>query len=302
MTAVTAETKAAFERVLEAASRETAAAEFRQLDGEGILTVALPELNAGRGFSQPERHYFDVLDHQLEAVASFDRIITSGTHAELFQQTLAWFDVGSVFDRNIGGVEVRTLMRLSCLLHDVAKPHVAIWDDDRLRFPRHGSRGSELMAARLPALGMNQGAVDFVARMIRYHLRPGEFIRSWPPTDKAMRRFTADLHGEVLPLMVLQICDGMATRGPAYDAGNFARHLRFLNYVVAHATILATPEIPPLLNVDEVKTELGIPSGRLLGAVLTSIRRAQIEKSIANRDEALTLARLTLEELSDTEF
>ncbi len=299
---MTAESRAAFARVLDAASRETAAAELRELDEEGLLTVAIPELNAGRGFGQPERHYFDVLNHEFEAVASFDRIITSGSHAEAFQRALAWFDVNSVFDRSIGGVAVRTLIRLSCLVHDVAKPHVAVWADDRLRFPRHGRRGSELISARLRSLRMDQEAVDFVARMVRFHLRPGEFIRSWPPTDKAMRRFTADLHGEVLPLMVLQICDGMATRGPAYDAENFTRHLRFLNYVVAHATILATPETPPLLNGDEVKEELGIPSGRLLGAVLTSIRRAQIEKSIATRDEALALARLTLVELSDTEF
>jgi poly(A) polymerase len=299
---VTSEARAAFGRLLDAASRETAAAEFRELDTAGVLTVAIPELNAGRGFEQPERHQFDVLNHQLETVASFDRVVITGPHAVAFHREMAWFDVDAVLNRSLGGIPVRVLLRLSCLVHDVAKPHVAVWDNDRLRFPRHGRRGAELMAERLPALGMDQEAVDFVARMIRYHLRPGEFIRSWPPTDRAMRRFTADLHGEVLPLMVLQLCDGMATRGRLYSEENFTRHLRFLNYVVAHATILQTPEEPPLLNGDEVKAALGIPSGRLLGAVLTSVRRAQLERSIASRDEAIALARVTLAELSDTEF
>ena len=292
----------AFSFILEALSQPGAATGVRELDGEGSLTLAIPELNAGRGFGQPERHQFDVLEHQLEAVASFDRAVTEGRRAETFHANLDWFDVDGVFDRQIGGLPVRTLLRLSCLVHDVGKPHVALWDDERLKFPGHGRRGSELVAERLPALGLTQDAVNFVTRMVRYHLRPGEFLRSWPPTDKAIRRFTADLNGEVLPLMVLQLCDGMSTRGPLYSEENFTRHLRFLNYVVAHATILQIPDEPPLLDGHAVMAELGIPSGRLLGAVLTSIRQAQLERSIANRGEAIALARATLAELSDSEF
>ena len=292
----------AFGRIIEALGQSDAAARVRALDAEGLLAVAIPELNAGRGFGQPERHQFDVLKHQLEAVDSFDKIVTAGPYAEAFHEDMAWFDVDRVFDRTKGDLSIRTLIRLSCLVHDVAKPHVSVWEGDRLRFPRHGPRGAELMASRLLAVGLHTEAVNFVTRMVRYHLRPGEFIRSWPPTDKAIRRFTSDLDGEVLPSMVLQICDGMATRGTLYDEENFRRHLRFLNYVVAHAAILASPEEPPLLNGDEVMVELGIPSGRLLGAVLTSIRRAQLERSIASRDQAITLARATLAELSDTDF
>ncbi len=72
-------------------------------------------------------------------------------------------------------------------------------------------RGLEMMRERLPAIGFGPGATDFVARMIRYHLRPGELIRNWPVSDKAVRKFVADLDGHVLPLMLVNLVDGMAT-------------------------------------------------------------------------------------------
>jgi hypothetical protein len=42
---------------------------------------------------------------------------------------------------------------------------------------------------------------------------------------------------------------------------------------------------------DDLIAELGLSGGRLLGAVLTSVRHAQLEGQIRTRDEALALAR-----------
>lgn len=278
-------------------------AALRELDRDGILCELIPELEAGRGFTQPELHHYDVLNHNLAAVQAFDRTIGDGWHGERIRQLTNWFDLDTSLDGEVDGIAVVVLTRLACLLHDVAKPATATRDDDgRLRFPRHGPEGALLMKERLPLLGVGPAATDLVARLIRQHLRPAELIRNHPATDRAVRKFASDVEGHVLPLMLLNLADGWATRGPGYDEGNFERHCNFLNYVVARAWAATAQPEEPLVSGEDLMQELPLQSGRLLGAVLTSIRRAQVQREVTSRAEALDLARRLFAELSDGQY
>ena len=265
--------------------------ELRRLDESGELTRLLPELEAGRGFVQPELHHFDVLQHNFAAVGALDLVLSPGGHNSELREALAWVDLEGVFDREIDGQPLLALTRLGCLLHDVAKPATAAQIDGRLRFPRHGPRGAELMLERLPRIGLGSDATLLVSRLIRYHLRPRELIINWPPSDKAVRKFVADLDGHILPLLLVNLCDGMATRGLQYTRENFRRHCNFLNYVVARAWAASEEGDPPLISGDDLIAELALSGGRLLGAVLTSVRQAQFNGAISDRHEALALAR-----------
>ena len=277
--------------LLNALSSRKAAVSLRALDDTRLLTTLIPELEAGRGFTQPELHFFDVLDHNLAAVAAFESASGEGEDADELREALDWLDFEGSLEGSIEDIPIRALTTLACLVHDVAKPSTAVFLDGRLRFPRHGPTGAEMMRERLPALGFGPAATDFVARLIRYHLRPGELIRAWPVTDRAVRKFVTDLNGHVLPLMLLNLSDGMATRGPTYTRENYRRHIGFVNYVVARSVAANEEGEPPLVTGDDLIAELNLESGRLLGAVLTSVRRAQLEGAISGRDEALALAR-----------
>jgi hypothetical protein len=288
-------------RLLEALLAADSASALRELDAEGRLAAAIPELEEGRGFKQPELHYYDVLDHNLAAVAAIDAALGDGDDNRELRDAIRWIDLDASLDRDVGGVPLTALVRLGALLHDVAKPHTAIFRDGRLRFPRHGPRGAELMLERLPALGFSGEATELVARLIRYHLRPGELIRNGAATDRAVRRFVADLDGHVLPLMLVNLADGMATRGPAYTRENYRRHCAFVNYVAARAWAVSDEGEPPLVTGDDLIAELDLSGGRLLGAVLTSVRRAQLDRTITTRHEALALARSVMETLKAAE-
>jgi hypothetical protein len=151
------------------------------------------------------------------------------------------------------------------------------------------------MAERLPALGGNAALTRFVTSLIRYHLRPRELSRPWPPTDKAVSRFLRDLDGHMLPLLLVNLCDGMATQGPRYTDAHFDRHLNFLNYVMTRVVELEGHHgARPLLNGHDLLTELGMESGRLVGAVLTSVLAAQSSGELTSRDEAIAYARKAL--------
>ena len=268
---------------------------LKELDRSGELVALIPELEAGRGFAQPELHYYDVLDHNFAAVSAFDAATGAGADGAELRAAAAWVDLDESLSRSLSRYPLRSLTRLGCLLHDVAKPHTATYVDGRLRFPRHGPTGAEMMAGRLPAIGFDADATAFVCKLIRYHLRPGELIRNWPPSDRAVRRFVGDLDGHVLPLMLVNLSDGMATRGPSYTRENFRRHINFVNYVLARAWgAMEEVDDPSLVNGDDLIAELDLGSGRLLGAILTSLRRAQSEGAITDRDEALAYARSVL--------
>jgi putative nucleotidyltransferase with HDIG domain len=273
----------------------------RDLDAAGELTRFVPELEAGRAFTQPELHYYDVLDHNMAAVAALDSALGTGADGRELRDAVAWIDFDASIGTTIEGLPLLALIRLAALLHDVGKPATAIFEDGRLRFPRHGPRGAEMMRERLPELGFGPAATDFVARMIRYHLRPGELIRNWPVSDRAVRKFVADLDGHVLPLLLVNLADGMATRGPTYTRENYRRHITFINYVSARAWAASEEGERPLITGDDLIQELDLSGGRLLGAVLTSVRRAQHEGAVSTKPEALALARSVLETLKDAE-
>lgn len=283
--------------LLDALSARAAAPAIRDLDDAGLLVTWLPELNLGRDFKQPELHFYTVLDHNLATLAALDAVLGAGEDGRELREATNWFDIDEALARELDGSDLLPLLRLGCLLHDVAKPETAIFAEGRLRFPRHGPRGAELMAARLPTLGLSEPQVTFVTKLIRYHLRPGELIKSWPPTDHAVRRFVSALDGHVVPLMLVNLCDGMATRGPRYTRENYRRHLNFLNYVVARSLAVFPEEEEPVITGEDLINELDLSSGRLLGDVLASVRRAVDEGTIANRDDALALARATLAQL-----
>lgn len=286
--------------LIEAIAREDAEAALRDLDTLGKLTTALlPELEEGRGFEQPALHYYTVLEHNLAAVGALDRALVEGIEGLRMPAHLGDISVAEWLGREINGRPLQHLLRLSCLVHDIAKPRTAVVREGKLRFPRHGPVGAELLEGRLAALGFEGASIEFVTTMVRYHLRPGEFARSWPPTERALRRFARDLGGQTLPLLLLQLADGMATRGPTYRRENFERHIGFLGHIVTRTAEALREEEPTLVDGEELMRELGLPSGRLLGAVLTSVREAQLAGEVDDRAAALALARQSLERLND---
>ncbi len=273
----------------------------RQLDDSGLLGRWLPEFEDGRGFTQPELHHYDVLDHNVATLAALDTALGIGDPGSELRAAISWLNLDESLEREIEGLPLIALVRFACLVHDIAKPATAVFDAGRLRFPRHGPRGAEILDERLPGLGFGPRATSFVSRITRYHLRPGELIRAWPVTDRAVRKFVSDLDGHVLPLMLVNLSDGMATRGPHYTRENFRRHCTFANYVLARAMAVSDEGDPPLLSGDDLIAHLNLESGRLLGAVLTSVRQAQAEGAVSDREEALALARSVLASLQAIE-
>src|SRR6266540_397460 len=138
------------------------AARLRALDGAGLLTRIIPELEPARNTDQPIVHFLPVLAHSLEAVAAVEWLLdqvadrtsqiagarsddssklktqnhglspVEGSELSLpvAVQTHPWLRYRSVyhdelrrhFDGAVGRYPRAALFKLAALLHDVAKP------------------------------------------------------------------------------------------------------------------------------------------------------------------------------------
>ncbi len=219
-------------QLFRALSSDYAEISLREMDEVGTLTTIFPELEAGRGFVQPTLHYYNVLDHNLCTVGAFDRLLQHNEWGEIFRKFVNWEFTIAVLEKRIDEVPIRTLLRLGCLLHDVGKPISATTKNGRLVFPKHGIQGFKLIYPRLGKIGLGENAIQFVGLLIRYHLRAGLLARSWPPNKQAIESFKRDIGGWALPILLVQLADGIATKGPYQTLDRHYRHCEFFSQVL----------------------------------------------------------------------
>ena len=218
------------ERVLEEIVKILGAPEagehLRLLDSLGLLTVVIPELNFLRGVSQPQEHYWDVLEHSLQTVSAAERLVDSlqvgarhsSSHPALASKRPSIRGYGSLeptlqeclaptstlpcitgegrvgeklrahFAEVLAADRPRAIaFKLAALLHDVAKPQTrSVEPDGRIRFINHQIVGLPIVEDILRRLRLSRREIAVVLTVIEHHLRPGQLT-----DDKAPSRLTS---------------------------------------------------------------------------------------------------------------
>ena len=247
--------KPAWERVFEELRKilqsPRAAFGVEKLFDSGLMGAYLPELANARGVPQGGYHHADVFGHTLEALAYLVRRFPKSPLA----------------------------LRLAVLLHDVAKPLVRAWDEARgyWRFFYHDEDGAALARAILHRLRAGREAEERVAALVRHHMRT-------PPVEKAaLRRWVFRYRGLLPDLLMLQIADRAASRGPRSDPDEVHRLEKTLR--VAGRILKELPE-RPLLSGREIIALLGIEPGPLVGRASRALLEAQAEGRVRSIEQA----------------
>jgi poly(A) polymerase/tRNA nucleotidyltransferase (CCA-adding enzyme) len=311
------------DELLKLLSAPQAAPWLRYMDDIGLLTHIFPELEPARTCEQPIVHFLPVLAHSLEAVACLEWLLvpllsqqqaTPGrepplppgvqsptpaavqTHPDL-PRTLPYSTQFQVhFDELLSNGHARpAYLKLATLLHDNAKPQTKQpKDDGGVSFYGHQSQGAETVAAIARRLRLGRQSGQYVALVVREHMRPGQLRGDASVTPRAVVRFFRDT-GEAGPDVLLHsMADHIATRGPWIDLQDWQHHIAWTGTMLdAHWG--APPErTRPLLNGHDLMTALGIEPGKRVGELLREIQEAQAAGEISSREEALALARRLL--------
>ncbi len=275
-------------------AQDGARAQLEVLDRLDLLCRIIPELELTKGVDQPSAHYWDVWNHNLHTV-EFAELITRGHQNSAIYSLAPWnAEVAAYFAEEVGdGFSRRTVLKLTGLLHDIAKPQTKAPDKTgRIRFLGHSELGAEMVTERLTQLRFSARIVGMVARMVEHHLRPSQLRHGdEDPTPRAVHRYYRDVGDVAVDTIYLAMADYLAAKGPEVVADRWANHARMLcNLLQAGRERAPAKGSQRLLTGHDLMQHFDLPPGPQIGRLLAQIDEARAAGEIATRHEALALA------------
>ncbi len=274
----------------------------RYLDELGLLTALIPELKEMRGVEQPKEHYWDVFDHSVETMAAVEFLLRQNSWrygVEALLTVTPWSDmISSHFNEEVSSGSNRgLLLKLSGLLHDIAKPATKTVDAmGRVRFLGHAKQGAAMAAAILGRLRFSNREIKLVENLIYHHLRPVQMANEGLPTKRAIYRYFRDTEGAGIDVLFLALADYLATHGPQLDVKEWQEHNRLVCYIL-DVHLRQQAEVLPVKLIDghDLMNIFGLRPGRVIGEILAEVREAQAAGEVRTREEAIALVRKGLE-------
>jgi tRNA nucleotidyltransferase/poly(A) polymerase len=297
-------------------------ASMRALEILGVFPYLLPELPALKGVEQSAPHIHEVWEHTLSVLGYLEGILAvlapsynADKTNELFTGLLT-LRIGRFrdqFAQHFAALlntdrSVRAALFFAALYHDVQKPATKSIDESgRIRFFDHDVKGAQVVEQRARAFNLSNDEVERINKIIANHMRFHFFTsrlegEKQEPSRKAIYRFFRDTGEAGVDLVLLGLADLRGTQGPALSqetwiaALDVARIL-LVNYWEKPQEIVTPPR---LVDGNELMAELGIEPGRVIGQLLEAIREGQATGKIANREQALNLAREYLKNLENS--
>ncbi len=275
---------------------------LEEMDRLGLLTVLVPELEAGRHMQQPPEHHWDVLQHSLKTVTAVEFLLGQARWeyvSDDLRQDIAWPDAAAYFEKETGhGSTMASLIKLAALLHDIAKPPTRSFDaSGRMRFLGHPAAGATITAAVLKRLRFSTRETRLVETMVAQHLRPTQMSHQGLPSHRAVYRFLRDC-GEAAPgVLLLSLADHLASRGPQLVPDAWQAHAGIVNHVLAQRAEQAERTGPARLVDGHILMDaLGLRPGPELGALLEAVKEAQAAGEVKTPQQAVDYARRRLAE------
>ena len=120
------------------------------------------------------------------------------------------------------------------LLHDIGKPATkTVESGGRIRFLNHGVVGAEIAETLLTRLRLSSKAHNFVASMVRTHMRPSQiYVPGRVPTAKATYRYYRDLDTTARDSLFLSLADYLAAVQEKVDAEYWQYRCRITDQVL----------------------------------------------------------------------
>jgi putative nucleotidyltransferase with HDIG domain len=259
----------------------------------GLICQVIPEITALKGTEQNGYHHLDVYEHTLETLRQLEEMLSaegSGGRDWISEELMrqARFHLAQEIQP---GITRRALLKMSALLHDIGKPQARTVDSSgRVRFIGHNLLGAEVAREIGRRLRLGKRPTEMLAKMVREHMRPGLLATEGSPSERAVNRFLNQMADLTVEVLLLELADRLAARGPAPRRISLEKHARFSESLLhTHLARLGETGPPRLLDGKEVMAHFKIRPGPLVGHLLALVAEAQQEGKIATKEEALSM-------------
>jgi putative nucleotidyltransferase with HDIG domain len=241
----------------------------------GELIRILTEGNAKRGMELlDESGLLRVILPEVKALQGVEQPPQYHPEGDVWTHTLMMLDMVE---------KPSTVLAMGILLHDIGKP-ATFRVAERIRFDGHVEAGVEIARGILERLRFSRADTDEILALIANHMRFKDVMQMKASTLKRFLRLAKfDEHLE------LHRVDCLASNG----------NLSGWEYAKEHLSSLPAEELRParLLTGEDLIAE-GYRPGPAFGKALEAVETAQLDDQIRTKDEALDVARKTLEENS----
>ncbi|MBD3264360.1 MAG: HD domain-containing protein [Candidatus Omnitrophica bacterium] len=253
---------------------------IKLMDKYRIIDEVIPFAEDMRGVGQGRYHHLDVWSHSIETLKKLELFLKrKKTYALRLSSYL-----NEMLARNRRRVQI---LKLACLLHDSGKPKAKKKIGNKTMFHTHEKIGARLSQELAQNLRLSSRENSALVKMVFWHLRPGYLADQIAPSSRAVYRFFRDTQEEGISVILLSFSDWRATRGPLTDFKKRKRHERImLKLIDLYFKDLNRKEEKPLLDGHEIMNRFGIPSGPLVGEVLSCLKEKQALGEINNKKEA----------------
>lgn len=286
-----------------------------KLDGLGLLTAVLPELEPLRGVEQPPPHYLDVLAHSLKTVWALEALLDSlfyemGAETKDERRTtddgrrtmdILYPFVGRLqahVNRTLGEGRARLVtLKAAALLHDTGKAGARTLEaNGRIRFIGHPKDGVRLTGQALSRLRFNRTEVRLGETIVRHHMRPLLLADQERVSSRAVYRFFRDTGEAGVEVLLHALADHRATYPPDSEDDRWPRLVALTARMLADYWERGAERVdpPPLVDGNDLQREFGLQPGPRIGELLEAVREAQVSGEVRTREEAVALVRSLL--------
>ena len=231
-----------------------------------VLEIIFPEVAALSGVEQrKEHHHKDVFFHTLKVVDNIAR--SSGN---------LW-------------------LRMSALLHDIAKPRTKAFKEGiGWTFHGHEELGARMVKPIFKRMKIPFEQVPYVEKLVRLHLRPMALVDEGV-TDSAVRRLMFEAGGQIDDLMLLCRADITSKNATLVEQvkKNYDQVMKRMEVVEAkdHMRNWQQP-----LRGEEIMKVCGIEPSPLVGEIKQKITDAILDGEIPNEHDAALAFLLQIKE------
>jgi len=222
----------------------------------GVMGIVFPEIAELSGVDQRDDHH----------------------HKDVFLHTCTVVD-------NISQVTDDVYLRLTALVHDIAKPRTKQFREEiGWTFYGHEDLGARMVKHIFRKLKLPFDKIPYVEKLVRLHLRPMALVDE-DVTDSAVRRLLFDAGELIDDLMILCRAD-ITSKNPKLVKEYTA------NYDRVHSKMKEVEEkdrlrtFQPPVRGEEIMRVCGLEPGKLVGMLKSRIEEAILDGVIPNEHDA----------------
>lgn len=262
-------------------SGENSAQALIDMDNLGLLKEILPICEDLKKVPPNSHHHLNLFGHSIEVVKQIQELYEKSNTEVKNHLNLIDF----------GGATRLSHLKFAGLLHDIGKPSTWTIEEDtgKHRFIKHDDVGAKLGKQILKDKKFSKKQIDYIAKIIKYHIYPSHVVSAPELTEKIYMRFIRKMCDESIDVIIIAMADRLSARGIEITDDVVEKNINnlknLLNYYLEVKDGLQP--LPKLLSGEEIMDVLNLKPSKELGEVIKLLKEAQLSGDITTKQEAL---------------